>query len=272
MLEIKDVSFSYGKQQIVRNVSLSLLHGEIVGLIGENGVGKTTLMKVISGIYKPDQGKISIKSERIGMLIEYPCIYDNLSVFNNMEFFRNLYNESKARMEEIMKIIGIWGFRKKSAKKLSLGMKQRLGVAIALLASTEVVLLDEPTNGLDPSGILDLLNAIKKFSELNDTTFMISSHIFQNLEDICKDIYIIHDCVLEDIYNIEGKYTHSISLPRERYNQVVSFLKQTDTPYQIGEDNNICVSNLTDNKEFIEELNRMDAVIQKRRLQEVYFE
>lgn len=271
MLEIKNVDFSYGRQQILNNINLNVKQGKIVGLIGENGAGKTTLMKIISGIYKPSSGSVISKSNRTGTLIECPAVYTNLSVQQNMEFFRQIYYESKAKMREIMNIMGIWDYRKKNANKLSLGMKQRLGVSIALLASTDLVLLDEPTNGLDPSGIKDLLQTIKKFAELNGTTFVISSHIFQNLENLCEDFYLIRDKKLFDIYEIPNKCTHYLSCNQSDFEEILQLLNKFSVYYKII-DGNICVENKMIEIELEERLKKMGVVIHKRKLQEVYFE
>lgn len=271
MLKIENVSFSYGHQQILNNVNLEVMPGKIVGLIGENGAGKTTLMKIISGIYKAKTGKIFNKIERIGTLIECPAVYTNLSVQQNMEFFRELYGESKERMKHIMSVMEILDYQKKSASKLSLGMKQRLGVAIALLASTELVLLDEPTNGLDPSGIKDLLALIKKFAEINKTTFIISSHIFQNLETICEDFYIIRDNKLFDVYNMPGKYTHYLVYRKEKYEEILQLLEKHGILHKTVEDN-IFIENKIDDQVLTNKLSKLQVEFQKRKLQEVYFE
>lgn len=271
MIELKNVDFYYGNHQILQNININVDRGKMIGLMGENGAGKTTLMKIISGIYQPNKGKVNNGTRRIGTLIESPTIYSNLSVQQNMDFFTKLYGESEKRMEDLMRIMGIWEYRKRNSNKLSLGMKQRLGVAIALLASTDIVLLDEPTNGLDPTGINELLLTIKEISKLKNTTFVISSHILQNLENVCEEYYLIRDKQLFNIYDTKGKCTHYLSCQQNEIENIFELLKRRSIVCKVI-DGKICLENITDDRKIMNVLEQMGITIHKRKLQEVYFE
>ena len=135
-----------------------------MGLVGKNGAGKTTFMKLISGILPGYTGKVTVHAETIGVLIEEPSLYKDLSVKRNLEFYCKLFNKSLSEIDRLESFLNIKSFMNKKVSSLSLGMKQRVGLFVALIASNEIVLLDEPTNGLDPEGIRGLLNLIKELS------------------------------------------------------------------------------------------------------------
>lgn len=271
MLEIKKISFSYNRNKILEEIDLTIEQGKIVGLIGENGVGKTTFMKIVSGIYIPQSGELTCNANRIGALIENPWMYTDLSVYENMKFFAELYTMSQDIMQTIMKNVGIWDYRKKIVNKLSLGMKQRVGVAIAMLASDEFILLDEPTNGLDPVGIRSFLSMIKNVNHLYGTTFIISSHIFQNLEGICDEVYRIQNRKIFDIYDMPGKYTHYLTFPMKKRESILELLNRKDISYDIRNEK-VLLENKMHDKKFLKALDELETTIHRRTLQEVYFE
>lgn len=193
MLTIKDLSFRYNDHYVLKNCNLQVNAGDIVGLIGDNGVGKTTLMKLISGILPDYTGDITVNSETIGVLIENPTLYPNMTVLSNLHFFCNLYNRPQGVIDDYKTILNVESYLNKKVSKLSMGMKQRIGLFVALICSETFILLDEPTNGLDPTGILELLTLIKRLAREKGITFIISSHILQNLEAICtKHILLSH--------------------------------------------------------------------------------
>lgn len=194
-LLVKDLMFGYGKHEkkVIDNIYFSISQGTVIGLVGDNGTGKTTLMKLISGILEPNEGKILNEFKSVGILIEDPALYKDLKVIENLKFYCKLYGRDFQIIDEYKDLLGIGMFLKKKASKLSLGMKQRVGLFIALIASEELVLLDEPTNGLDPTGIKDLLILIRKLADEKGITFLISSHILQNLELICDGYIMMRD-------------------------------------------------------------------------------
>ena len=207
ILTVKNLSFKYEKhgKSVLNNVSFELEKGTITGLIGDNGSGKTTLMKLISGILHSDEGEITSTSESMGVLIEEPSLYEDMSVMGNLKFYCRLYGRNFVVIDQYKQILGVEKYLGKKAAKLSLGMKQRVGLFVALICSEEFIMLDEPTNGLDPTGTRDLLTLIKHLVEEHEITFVISSHILQNLEQIC-DSYIMlknSNAILFDKSHIE---------------------------------------------------------------------
>lgn len=191
-LKVENLMFRYGKKEnkVLDDINFSISQGSVIGLVGDNGTGKTTLMKLISGILQPNAGKIVNEFNSVGVLIEEPALYKDMTVMANLKFYCKLYERDYQIINEYKDILGVGMYLNKRASNLSLGMKQRVGLFIALIASEEFVLLDEPTNGLDPTGIRDLLVLIRKLADERKITFMVSSHILQNLEQIC-DGYIM---------------------------------------------------------------------------------
>ena len=153
VLEVKGLTYSFGKQPVLDNISLTLKKGDIAGLIGNNGAGKTTLMKLISGILERPNGTIDLNTKTVGALIEAPALYPNMTVEANLKFYCRLYHKDYSLIDCYKEDLEVATYLKRKASKLSLGMKQRVGLFIALIASDEFILLDEPTNGLDPNGI-----------------------------------------------------------------------------------------------------------------------
>ena len=187
----------------VDHVDLEIPHG-IFGLLGENGAGKSTTLKMIAGILKPTRGSIIFNKHpwkrsdlsNIGALIETPPLYGNLTARENLKVRTELLNISDGRIDEVLEISGLTGTGKKRAGQFSMGMKQRLGIAIALLNNPKLLILDEPTNGLDPVGIEELRNLIRQFPK-QGMTVILSSHILSEVEQIADYIGIICNGKLE---------------------------------------------------------------------------
>lgn len=182
----------YNTKKAVNQVSLHIKKGEIYGLIGKNGAGKTTFMKMILGLSAADSGKIflfendDLNKERVkfGSLIEEPGLYKNCSARENLHRFSILYGADKSEVDKLLRIVRLSNTGKKPVGQFSLGMKQRLGIAIALLNHPEVLVLDEPVNGLDPEGIKDVRNIILKLNQQYGVTFFISSHLLDELAKV----------------------------------------------------------------------------------------
>ncbi|EHJ52369.1 ABC transporter ATP-binding protein [Streptococcus macacae] len=191
VLEVKQLHFQFGKQTVLDNVSFALDKGDIAGLIGDNGAGKTTLMKIISGILPGAVGKCDLYTDSVGALIEEPALYPYLSVQENLKFYCKLYGKDYAIIDQFKEALDVTVYLNRKASKLSLGMRQRVGLFIALIASNEFILLDEPTNGLDPKGINSLLNLINKLAKQYGITFIISSHILANLDQVCNKNFLL---------------------------------------------------------------------------------
>ncbi len=199
VLEAKEISKYYGKHLILDNISLRIPKGSIFGIVGPNGAGKTTLLKILSGITKPTKGEVIIFNERlskntlnkIGTLIESPNIYGNLTAEENLTIHALLMGIEKSKIQKVLNTVGLNKTGKKIVSKFSLGMKQRLGIAIALLGNPEILILDEPTNGLDPIGIQEIRDLIFSFKQ-EGITVIITSHILGEIEKIIDSVAIIN--------------------------------------------------------------------------------
>lgn len=198
MIQTKNLNKIYKKQEVNKDISLLVPKNSIYGLLGPNGAGKSTLLKMLTGMINPTSGEIIYKEKpwsrndllEIGSLIEQSPIYENLTARENLKVRTLLYNLPDSRIEEVLEIVNITNTGNKKAGKFSMGMKQRLGIAIALLNNPKLLILDEPTNGLDPIGIGDLRELIKEFPK-KGITVIISSHILSEVEQIADYIGII---------------------------------------------------------------------------------
>lgn len=200
ILETRGLKKYYGKRLIVNDVSLHIPRGSIYGLLGPNGAGKSTTLKMITGLLYPSEGKIIIFGEpwkrkhlgRIGALIESPALYGNLTAFENLLVHSKLMGLPKERIDEVLELVELKDTGKKLASQFSMGMKQRLGIAIALLGNPELLILDEPTNGLDPIGIQELRELIRSFPA-RGITVILSSHILTEVSQLVNYIGIMSD-------------------------------------------------------------------------------
>ena len=191
ILSLKNIDKTYGKEQVLHNISFDIEQGEICGLIGENGAGKTTLMRILLGLIRADKGEIkSVSQHKIGSIIESPALYPNLTGRQHLQYYKTRF-DLKTDITKMLELVHLpkpsWD---RKVKNYSLGMKQRLSIAIALLDNPELIILDEPVNGLDPQGISDLRKMILNLRNQLGVTFLISSHILSELEFI-TDKYII---------------------------------------------------------------------------------
>lgn len=198
MIQTKNLNKSYKKQEVNKDISLLVPKNSIYGLLGPNGAGKSTLLKMLTVMINPTSGEIIYKEKpwsrndllEIGSLIEQSPIYENLTARENLKVRTLLYNLPDSRIEDVLEIVNLTNTGNKKAGKFSMGMKQRLGIAIALLNNPKLLILDEPTNGLDPIGIGDLRELIKSFPK-KGITVIISSHILSEVEQIADYIGII---------------------------------------------------------------------------------
>ena len=207
ILETKNLTKQYGRQKAVDSVNLHVRQGDIYGLIGRNGAGKTTIMKMISGLAAPTEGSFSIFGHegrtaelymsRLGTLIEAPGIYPNMTARANLKIkCLAMGVRKKNEMDELLEIVGLADTGRKKVKNFSLGMKQRLGIALALVGEPDILILDEPINGLDPQGIAEVREILVRLNREKNITFIISSHILEELSKIATRYGIIHDGVL----------------------------------------------------------------------------
>ena len=204
LLSTSGLTKQFGHHKAVNNVDLHVKKGAIYGFIGRNGAGKTTFLKMISGLSQPTSGEIEMfgyKNEelkhvrsRISCLIEAPGIYGNMSAYHNLAIKCKLFGiQDKQYIENILKIVGLSDTGKKKIKHFSLGMKQRLGIGLALVGEPDLLVLDEPINGLDPQGIAEIRDMLLRLKEEQNMTILISSHILEELSKIATHYGIIHN-------------------------------------------------------------------------------
>ena len=194
----------YGNKNAADKINIQVNKGEIYGLIGRNGAGKTTILKMLSGLSTPTEGCYSILGKtgkeleavrsKVGTLIENPGLYPNLSAYENLKLKCIVMDRNEdGYIKELLNLVGLQDAGKKAAKNFSMGMKQRLGIALALIGDPEIIILDEPINGLDPQGIAEMRDILKTLSKEKGLTIIISSHILEELAKIADAYGIIHD-------------------------------------------------------------------------------
>ena len=208
ILRIENLTKSYDKNTVLKNINLEINEGSIFGLIGPNGAGKSTLMKSILGLVKKDSGKITLygkevneknqkeTNKNLGSLIENPSFYDHLTSYDNLDIICDMKNIKKDNIDEILNEVGLFKSKNKKVRDFSLGMKQRLGIAIALIGNPKFLILDEPINGLDPYGIEEMRDLFKSIVKNSNTSILISSHILDEIEKISSHIGILKNGTL----------------------------------------------------------------------------
>jgi len=204
ILETSDLSHSFSKKEVVLdNVSLHVPEGSIYGFLGPNGAGKTTTLRLVLGLLKKQSGAITIFGDelekhrvrilgKVGAMIESPSIYTHLTAVENLRVLQKIYQCPKERIGEVLELVGLANTGKKKAGEFSLGMKQRLSIALALLNSPSLLILDEPTNGLDPNGIIEIRELLRRLNLENGITIVISSHLLSEIDRLVSHIGIIN--------------------------------------------------------------------------------
>jgi ABC-2 type transport system ATP-binding protein len=211
----------------LHGIDLNVNRGDIYGFLGPNGSGKTTTLSLLLGLLKNQKGTIEFFGKeftnnrvgvlrKVGSLIEAPSLYGHLSAKENLEVYREIYGATRERIDEVLSITGLGETGTKAVRKFSLGMKQRLSIALALLPRPRLMILDEPTNGLDPSGIIELRAFIKKLNKEEDITFIISSHILSEVEKMVNRVGIIYhgkmifQGIIDDLYQLQRSQSRVI--------------------------------------------------------------
>ena len=204
VIQTSNLSFSFNSSgRTLDKINLVVPQGSIFGFLGPNGAGKTTTLRLLLGLLRKQQGTIEIFGKelnrnripilkRIGSLIEQPSLYLHLTATENLEIYRRVYGCTKDRIRTVLDIVGLGNTGTKKAKQFSLGMKQRLSIAVALLHQPELLILDEPVNGLDPSGIIETRELIRMLNKEHNTTVLVSSHILNEVERMATHVGIIH--------------------------------------------------------------------------------
>ncbi len=213
-ITVKNISKFYGKQKALDKISFSINSGEVVGFLGPNGAGKSTMMKLITTYLEQDEGEIIVNNyntlthkidvkKSVGYLPEHNPLYNEMYVLEYLNFLAGIHKVTKNRIEEVIELVGLTPEKSKKIKQLSKGYRQRVGLAGALLHNPEVLILDEPTTGLDPNQLIDIRNLIKEIGKTK--TVLFSTHIMQEVEAVCSRVIIINkgklitDSTLEEL-------------------------------------------------------------------------
>ena len=266
ILKTNNLSKCYKSQMALSHVNLRLKQGRIYGLIGKNGAGKTTLMRMITGLGFPTEGTLELfgkssqkeleeAGKRIGSLIEYPGLVGGMTAKENMHLQCLMKGLPNYKVEdELLELVGLADTGKKKVKNFSLGMKQRLGIATVLIGNPELLLLDEPINGLDPSGVIEIRNLLKRLREYENKTILISSHNLPELYQVATDYIIIHNGEIKEILKfeeLEERCKHFISLESTDINRLSAVLerKLMTENFKVMPDNSIRLYDMLDERE-----------------------
>ncbi|GHV07478.1 bacitracin ABC transporter ATP-binding protein [Spirochaetia bacterium] len=237
VVQTKDLSKTFAGKAAVNNVNINIRRGDIYGFIGENGAGKTTFMRMLCGLAEPtggamrlfESGDLEKQRRRIGCTIENPAIYPAMTADENLEVYRILIGSAEKRIvPELLDFVGLSGLGKKKARDFSLGMKQRLMIAIALIGSPEFLVLDEPMNGLDPMGIKEVRDLLLKLNKEKKLTMIISSHILDELSRMATCYGVIHRGELVDEFTaqeLERRCRHNLKIVTDNPGKAESLLK-----------------------------------------------
>ena len=262
LIETKQLTKIYGEQAAVKNINLHVKRGKIYGLLGRNGAGKTTTMKMLLGLTQPTSGEVKIWGKplrgnekkllpRIGSLIESPGFYPNLTATENLRIFATLRGvPNRNAIKDALDLVGLPYKNKKLFSQYSLGMKQRLAIALAVMHDPELLILDEPINGLDPIGIAEVRSFIRELCDARGKTILISSHILSEISLLADDVGIIdHGTVLEEesLEELEQKSSKHIHFTVSNAAQAARVLERDfqENHFSILDDHNIQLYNLT---------------------------
>lgn len=211
ILQTDNLSKIYGTKTVLDHVNIHVPKQSIYGLVGKNGAGKTTLMRIICGLTQQSEGNYTLSGKtndaamrnNMGMLIERPGIYEHMTALENLHYFSLLFGIQSQDHHKILEMVGLQNAEKKKARQFSLGMKQRLGIAISLLGNPDFLILDEPINGLDPEGVYEIRKMLETLNHQYGTTIMIASHILSELYKLATDYAIIDGGCLIDEFSKE---------------------------------------------------------------------
>lgn len=258
MLEIKHIVKKYDRE-VLKDINFSVKDGEIMALVGSNGSGKTTLMKIICGLIPSSSGEYTWGTTNISNMLETPEFFDSLSGYDNLKYFqiqRGCYD--KTVIENVLKIVNLSNDQSKKYKNYSLGMKQKLAIALCLLNEPDFLVLDEPTNGVDAEGKINIRNLLKQLNTSRNVTMLISSHNLYELYNIATSFCFIKNGVIKEISakdKIQDVLEHSLIINTDAPQEVVAYLEnlETNSFYEVSE-NDIRVFNIDDTEHFRSEL------------------
>ncbi len=277
VLEINNLEKKYGKIKVINNLNMHVEKGSIYGLVGKNGAGKTTLIRIICDLQKPTLGTYSIfgisnqnkeitrSRGRMGAIIETPSICLNMTAEENLkEQYKIVGISDEESLYEILKIVNLENAKNKKVKNFSLGMKQRLGIAITLVGKPDFIILDEPINGLDPEGIIEIRELILKLNKENRITFLISSHYLDELSKIATCYgFMNKGRILKEINKKElaQKFKKRIQIKVSNIKECVKYLEKTHISYKIISDEIIEIYEKVNVTEFVSALSKNNCIV-----------
>lgn len=224
IIETINLSKDFKEEKIIKDLNIKVNLGDIYGFLGPNGAGKSTTIKMMLGLVVPTKGTVIINGfdiqkdrekaiEHVGAMVEAPSFYTYLSGYKNLVLYANLYGLPNKRVDEVLEMVGLSSAKDKNVSKYSLGMKQRLAIARAFLNRPKIIILDEPTNGLDPQGVIEIRNLIKELAHREQVTFILCSHILSEVQALCNRVAIIYNGSLV----VEGSVDTLLESPYDCY-------------------------------------------------------
>jgi ABC-2 type transport system ATP-binding protein len=280
ILQTNNLTVRFGRHTVLDNVNIELKEKHIYGFIGENGAGKTTLMRVLTGLLYPSDGEFSLFGKTspidimrmrkyIGSTIEAPALYPEYTAWQNLELQRVLLgNPDKSVCDELLKLVNLYDERSKKVRKFSMGMKQRLGIAMALVGKPKLLILDEPINGLDPKNISELRILLKKLNEEKNVTLFISSHILNELYLLASDYFIIHKGrIIEALTHeqLDAKCRKYIKITTSELPRCITIIEKEfkGADYTVIDNETLHLFSYTDNSERVSEALVANKIIAK---------
>ncbi|RYY89081.1 MAG: ATP-binding cassette domain-containing protein [Chitinophagaceae bacterium] len=260
IIRTSGLCYHYSREvQTLFDINLRVERGSIYGFLGPNGSGKTTTLSLLLGLLNNQQGEIEIFGQqlhanreailgKIGSLIETPSLYAHLTARENLEVYRETYGANRARVDEVLQIVGLADTGKKTAKRFSLGMKQRLSIALALLPNPELLILDEPSNGLDPAGIIELRALVKRLNSEQGMTILISSHLLGEIEKMVSHVGIIYkgkmlfQGALDELHRFQQQGSRLFI--NTSNNEAACTLLREHQPVMTGDSLSVCIDSL----------------------------
>ncbi|MBC3134839.1 phenol-soluble modulin export ABC transporter ATP-binding protein PmtC [Staphylococcus warneri] len=282
-MKLEQITKKYGQNTVIDHIDFDFGNSQIVGLIGKNGVGKTTLMKVMNGNIINYEGKVNLpNNENVGYLIEHPKLYDNKAGLYNLKLFAQVLGKGfdKEYADHIIDAFGMRPYIKKKVKKYSMGMKQKLAIAVSLMNKPKYLILDEPTNGMDPDGSIDVLKTIQSLVKQLEMKILISSHKLEDIELICDRAVFLRDgTFVQDVNMKDGgpKDSTIISIDTEDYQKALEMLTEKFHVQQSNKENGEIIikaqKNYKDVLEALAKLNIYPKYIETRKssLRDTYF-
>ncbi|MCI2772351.1 phenol-soluble modulin export ABC transporter ATP-binding protein PmtC [Staphylococcus warneri] len=282
-MKLEQITKKYGQNTVIDHIDFDFGNSQIVGLIGKNGVGKTTLMKVMNGNIINYEGKVNLpNNENVGYLIEHPKLYDNKTGLYNLKLFAQVLGKGfdKEYADHIIDTFGMRPYIKKKVKKYSMGMKQKLAIAVSLMNKPKYLILDEPTNGMDPDGSIDVLKTIQSLVKQLEMKILISSHKLEDIELICDRAVFLRDgTFVQDVNMKDGgpKDSTIISIDTEDYQKALEMLTEKFHVQQSNKENGEIIikaqKNYKDVLEALAKLNIYPKYIETRKssLRDTYF-